>query len=680
MLALKDIDDCTQILSNPLTETRHNRDGIVEVLFNMRWYWNLASLLLHDVSEEQDLARLQDHLEEQITQLYEQLLSFQMRSIVLYYRNRFLTGLRDVFKLDDWAGQLGMIRDTESAVRRLIEQYDREARRKGFQSIANTAKEVQSDIRGIHSVARQQSQRQYEWREDDHYRTCMQDLYETDPQHDRTRIQTDKGGLIKDAYYWILDNDQFQQFRADSNNRLLWIKGNPGKGKTMLLCGIIDELEKDSNNRLAYFFCQATEPRRRNATAVLRGLIYCLVTQLPPLISYVQQTYDRVGKRLFSDENAWEAVSKILIAMLDDSSLDGAVLIVDALDECLEGPSRLLDFITKPSRVRWIVSSRDRVDIGNRLNNAEHMVGLQLELNQDSITTAVNAYIEHKVRELAELKSYLPRTSDHVRQNLTSKADGTFLWVALVCQELAKPEVIREDHTNSKLESFPAGLDPLYERMMGQISHSIDAEMCHKILAIASVAYRPISMAELQVSMDSLAKIDHEDLTLIIKACGSFLVLRDGVIYVIHQSAKDFLLDQSKKEYQKIFPKGISHQHYALFSKSLAALSISLQRNLCDRSASERLSEPIPLHDIESLAPIRYACVYWVDHLHESNRAKTIVRDQELQDGGMVHGFMRDKYLFWLEALGLLGKVSEGILAMHKLEALVVSRLGNICV
>jgi hypothetical protein len=54
----------------------------------------------------------------------------------------------------------------------------------------------------------------------------------------------------------------------------------------MLMCGIIDELEAStrlgSPERpflLSYFFCQATDSGLDNYTAVLRGLIYMLVTQ-----------------------------------------------------------------------------------------------------------------------------------------------------------------------------------------------------------------------------------------------------------------------------------------------------------------------------------------------------------------------------------------------------------------
>jgi hypothetical protein len=51
----------------------------------------------------------------------------------------------------------------------------------------------------------------------------------------------------------------------------------------MLLCGIVNELKKSmaKTDLLSYFFCQATDSRINNATAVLRGLLYLLVDLAP---------------------------------------------------------------------------------------------------------------------------------------------------------------------------------------------------------------------------------------------------------------------------------------------------------------------------------------------------------------------------------------------------------------
>ena len=83
---------------------------------------------------------------------------------------------------------------------------------------------------------------------------CLAALRTTDPRHDKTRIEGDKGGLLDDVYQWVLCTDEFVRWQHNEQDRLLWIKGDPGKGKTMLLCGIINELA-ERNSVLSYFFC-----------------------------------------------------------------------------------------------------------------------------------------------------------------------------------------------------------------------------------------------------------------------------------------------------------------------------------------------------------------------------------------------------------------------------------------
>jgi hypothetical protein len=71
---------------------------------------------------------------------------------------------------------------------------------------------------------------------------CLADLLLTDPRNEKIRIERTKGGLLNDSFRWILDNSQFQRWREDKQSQLLWIKWDAGKGNTMLIIGIIDEL------------------------------------------------------------------------------------------------------------------------------------------------------------------------------------------------------------------------------------------------------------------------------------------------------------------------------------------------------------------------------------------------------------------------------------------------------
>ncbi|KAH7189691.1 uncharacterized protein B0J16DRAFT_397650 [Fusarium flagelliforme] len=652
------------VFSNPVTEARDNREGIVYVLSRMEWYWNLVSLLLDENKAEQSSAGLRVQLEKHIVQLYEKLLAYQIKSVCLYHRNWAAVIGRDLLKIDDWAGQLSGIKEAEAAVQRDMEQYNTEESKTQFRKLTDTATALEENLQDIHSAIQDQTRQQEKRHQDDRDKQCLKDLRETDPRDDKTRIQETKGGLLRDSYRWILDNDDFRRWRDDPQSQLLWIKGDPGKGKTMLLCGIIDELGKEPDKHLSYFFCQATETRLSNATAVLRGLIYLLVEQQPSLISHVREKHDHAGKQLFEDGNAWEALSKILTAMLNDPSVDGAILIVDALDECKTNRHQLLDFITKPSRVKWIVSSRNWPDIEEKLDNAKQKVMLRLELNKDSISKAVNTYIWHKVNRLAGLKKYDKETRDAVQRHLVGNADGTFLWVALVCQELADPKV-RKRHTLDTLKSFPPGLDPLYKRMLKHISDSKDADRCKEILALASVVYRPITLDELRALAQSLEVLDQDELEEIIGSCGSFLTLRNGIIYFVHQSAKDFLLSKASDQ---ILPSGAAHQHHTIFSRSLAAFLQTLERDVYELGFPGFPIDQVSPPDPDPLASIRYSCVFWVDHLHDSDPTEI---NSILRDNGDVDGFIREKYLYWLESLSLLRSMSEGVKAVHKLEGLV---------
>ncbi|RYN74747.1 hypothetical protein AA0119_g12094 [Alternaria tenuissima] len=207
---------------------------------------------------------------------------------------------------------------------------------------------------------------------------CLRDLRVTDPREDRARIEGDKDGLLKDCYAWILDDVSFQRWRTQDESRLLWIKGDPGKGKTMMTMGVIAELSQRDKVKppprtmskmlakvklnskqdpksawrpqlLAYFFCQSTRPELNNAVLVLRGLIYLLVAQRQDTMRHLQKRYETVGKQLFEGSNVVYAMREILLDMLSDASLPPTYLLVDALDECTSGLSKLLHIITNAS-------------------------------------------------------------------------------------------------------------------------------------------------------------------------------------------------------------------------------------------------------------------------------------------------------------------------------------------
>jgi hypothetical protein len=501
---------------------------------------------------------------------------------------------------------------------------------------------------------------------------CLADLRLTDPRHDKIRIEQTKGGLLKGSYKWILDNREFQKWRDDEQSRLLWVKGDAGKGKTMLLIGIINELTELTANTslLSFFFCQGTDSQLNNATALLRGLIYLLLIKQKILISHLRTEYKRAGKALFEGINAFYALSQIFRNILQDPRLATTYLIIDALDECETGLPELLKLVTETARasstrVKWVISSRDRPDIDKELALGDAHVRLSLEPNAEHVSHAVDVYIDHKVSQITSIERD-EALQGQVRHKMRQKADGTFLWVAFVFEELQdvlKREVLQV------LEEVPGGLVPLYDRMIKQIQQlkRNHPKFCYLILSTATLAYRPLHLLELWILAGLGETLDIADLERVIKSCGSFLTIREDHIYLVHQSAKDYLSNNASAE---IFPTGCADVHYDLFSRSLSALSQTLRRDIYDLDLPGVLIDQVMPVDPDPLAPVRYSCVYWVDHLCEIDRNNSH-HGSHLADDGQIFKFLKKHFLYWLEGLSLLGKISEGILMIKKLLHLV---------
>ncbi|KAF7545560.1 hypothetical protein G7Z17_g9089 [Cylindrodendrum hubeiense] len=501
----------------------------------------------------------------------------------------------------------------------------------------------------------------------DDFQQCLRDLCQTDPRDTRSRIIETKGGLLEDSYRWILGHPNFLKWRHEFRNGLLWIKGDPGKGKTMLLCGIISQLEKEATqiSQPVYFFCQATDESLSTATAVLRGLLFSLITQKPHLITHVQEEHRYRGRSLFEDTNAWFALCRIFKTILSQDGLEGQIIIVDALDECAVDQQRLLQFISELSvscKAKWIISSRNKWVIEEEMTIHSSNLPLSLELNADAISAAVGAYIENQVDVLARRKEYDSKLRRKVRDHLINNANNTFLWVALVCQELARPGIAKVN-VDAKLKAFLPGLDVLYSRMIEDVFNSEFASDCRKILATVSIVFRPVTLPELASLVPSLEEYRDDVATLekFVGYCGSFLTTREGSVFFIHQSAKDFLVNQGAS---RVLHPSAAHEHHAIFSKSIDVLTRTLRRDiygLANPGATvDQISPPSP----NPLAAVRYSCIYWVEHLFFFY-VKTV---QNGQDGSLVLNFLHGSFLYWLEALSLLGAWSASLMAIKKLK------------
>ena len=480
-----------------------------------------------------------------------------------------------------------------------------------------------------------------------------------------------KGGLLDDSFQWVLGNPEFQKWHSNSQSQLLWVKGDPGKGKTMLIIGIIKELlqqvQSEPSQSIAYFLCQATDPKLNNATSILRSLVYMLIRQQPHLISHLRERYD-TDPKLFESGSTFYSLSAVFEKMIQSSTKATIFLLIDALDECELDLPELLQFITATKstssvQVKWVVSSRNRDDIEQALEFDNRKDKLSLELNAHHISDAVAAYINYRASQLTALQRNKVLLQQ-VKEKLLQRSDGTFLWVALVVQEMQKCR--RSAAMIELLERTPRGLIPFYDRMLHQIQcfEGLDHELCILVLSIVILGYRPLHLHELRL-LAGLHKQDGlDDLKDIVGMCGSFLTIRDDYVYLVHQSAKDYLGDA--KVSATIFPSGPSAIHHQITRESLQNLKAKLRRDIY------KLDNPGALiSEIATLRPypdplfeLQYSCTYWLDHFLNSVPPE---RPEALDN--QVSDFFERHLLHWLESLGLIGELGHGISSLKNLSA-----------
>ena len=420
---------------------------------------------------------------------------------------------------------------------------------------------------------------------------------------------------------------------------------------------------------LSYFFCQNTIQELNNAVSIIRGLTYLLATQNPVLARYLRKRYDETSSRPFEGPNALYGLWRTLSEIAQDPSHPRVYLMVDALDECdsqsLETFLKLLSHSELSSKVKWVVTSRNETNIIEHLQRGHLGHNMSLELNSSHVSEAVTFFINYKVNSLAAQKNYRSELQSSIKEYLIEHADGTFLWVALVCKELEKVPAWR---TRDVYTKFPAGLEPFYQRMLEQIQHNRnpeEVEVYLQTLRTITLSYRPLHLGEMGIvaGLPEDLSNDPQALQNLVGCCGSFLTLRKQIVYFVHQSAKDYF---SIGNGLNIFLSGQTKAHDLLADRSLRLMSDSLRRDVCGLRRPGILIQKIDNNIIGRHLPahVQYACCYWVHHLKESGAF--------LKDNKQVHTFLQEHFLHWLEALGLIKKISDGAVMVRLLEEMLI--------
>lgn len=463
------------------------------------------------------------------------------------------------------------------------------------------------------------------------HKACLADLFITEPEEDLNKMRRTKGLRTSGTFSWLLESDELKYwFRpakaiSDIEKNVLWLHGNPGIGKSTMAMMLAEELPKkeyfsNSNSILSFFFCDSSSEHHRTATSLLRGFLYQIIKNHPSFMEQMMPRYEVQGKRLFT---SFDGLWAVLIDIARASNGTEIYCIADALDECdIESQDMFLRQIHQsfnqgneaslvPCNVHFLIISRPYPKIQYSLSIFQNFdLGTCKEIADD-----LRAMIQDKVQDLARRKTYTASVRQKVSRILEEKADGTFLWVGIVCQQLID---VPSKEAVSTLRAKPQGLYPLYRTLLSTAvgdddSHNKNAQL-KTLLRVVTFALRPLTVVEIAEACRLYLGEDTETrlrFTQEIIDSSHSLIFTDKIyVRLLHMSVKEFLMTEMD-DFTAV------KSNYALSYRCIELVSQYCRPSL-DRSVLE------PTHGFLS-----YSVLHWPKHASLAKTEFTIQKEHE---------------------------------------------------
>lgn len=371
-----------------------------------------------------------------------------------------------------------------------------------------------------------------------------------------------KGQRVKGTCEWTKKDNTYDRWLHDDTQPPLWIRGSPGKGKTVLSTFLSQKFEVRAAT--IYFFCRAGVENLDTAIGVLRGLIWHSMAQFPDSARcsrVVLETLRREHRTLDADSqehmeaalSSRETLWMVFVKLLTESRRLGQTFcVLDGLDECDEDSRDWLvtkflslNDVSGENCLKLIITSRELT----RLRSAKQVI-LDLDHNE-GVSSDVKTFVRTKCLELTRrisLDSKHREDIEHtfqesIEETLPVRSQNSFLWLGPAMAELMEEETITG--VLSTVNHLPQALRAVYERMLGQMK-SHQRETSFQILGWLVLARRPLGLPELASAVNCRPLYGwltvEETIAERIALCGPLLRVEDQKVILVHKYARDYLL------------------------------------------------------------------------------------------------------------------------------------------
>lgn len=464
---------------------------------------------------------------------------------------------------------------------------------------------------------------------------------------------------------------------------IFWLNGMAGTGKSTISRTAAGCLKKEHLLGASFFFKRGEEDRG-TAKKLFPTLVEQLVTSIPHMLPKVQEAIE--DDPHISDKVLREQFEKLLLEPLlrieQSEGMKTRVIVIDALDECdseddMRVILRLLPRVQKSTsmRLRFLLTSRPELPIRlgfTEITDAHHELALH-EIPTPVIEHDISLYFEDQFFHLRQDRSFPPDwPGDTTVKILIERAIPLFIAAATLCRFIGDPKWNPKKRLEAILTDqsvYVSKMDSTYIPVLKQLLTGQDEEESKQILedfkeivgAVVNLA-TPLSINALSQLLDR----GRDDLKCRLDLLHSVLSVPndfDTPIRLLHLSFREFLLNNRKSKTQFwIDEKGVNKH---LTGQCLQTMQRSLRKNICNLPNEGTQRNEIDRDSIHCKIPpeLRYACRYWAQHLLQSQEPVT-----ELIG---AFSFLKEHFLHWLEAMSILGYMSEVIVTIRRLESLI---------
>ncbi|KAI9770260.1 MAG: hypothetical protein M1840_003418 [Geoglossum simile] len=279
----------------------------------------------------------------------------------------------------------------------------------------------------------------------------------------------------------------------------------------------------------------------------------------------------------------------------------------------------------------------------------------------------ISIFFEHKLgvikRELALAADW---PSKQTIKRLVQSASGLFIWAATACRFISDGGLFAERRlslilqSNTSVTTPEEKLNEIYIAILkNSVSGNFDNQEKEELYKTIKATLGSIVILFSSLSAVSLAKLLHIPEMRTDQMLGNMHSIievpkdQDHPIRLHHPSFRDFLLDKQRCCDERFWVDE-KKAHKALAKSCLRLMSKNLKKDICDLRAPGTLASEVDSCRVEQCLPadLQYACRYWVQHLQQAQI--------DLCSHGQIYEFFQKHFLHWLEALSLIGKISEG--------------------